>query len=478
MDWTIEKLHGELRTGKVSAKKVTEEYFNRIQKTDKGSKIYLKLNKEEAIEKAKEVDKKIKKGEKIGKLEGIPVSVKDVICTQNLETTAASKVLKGYKPPYDATVVKKLKEVNSVILGKVNCDEFAMGGSGENSAYGVCPNPHDKTRVPGGSSSGSAVSVASNLAVYSIGSDTGGSVRLPAAFNGIVGLKPTYGRVSRYGLIAMASSLDQIGVLAKNISDSAEVLKAIVGNDKHDSTSTGVNNKDFKRDFKLGMKGLTIGYCKKFINQSDEATKEYSWKYLEKWKKEGGKIKEIDLPFSGEEAVACYYLTMTSEASSNMARYDGVRFGKTNKKLRNNSKDWQDYVSRFRTELLGKEVKRRIVLGTFSLSAGYYDAYYGKAQKVRSYIQKSLERIHKKVPLIFTPTSPDLPFKIGDKIDDPVRMYLVDIFTTPASLAGIPAISFPIGKEDNLPVGAQLMAASWDEETMLRGAYWSEKIMK
>jgi len=478
--WTIEDLHKELKSGNVSSKKVTTDYFSKIKKEDKDHKIYLSLNEKEAVKTAKEIDRKIKKGERIGKLEGIPASIKDVICTKDLRTTAASKVLENYTPPYNASAVSNLKKENSVILGKVNCDEFAMGGSGENSAYGVCPNPYDSTRVPGGSSSGSAVSTAKDLCVYSIGSDTGGSVRLPASFCGVVGLKPTYGRVSRYGLIAMASSLDQIGVVAKNVSDSAEVLKTIASPDKHDSTSSGFAGKDFKRDFNKGIKGLTLGYDRKFIDQSDQATQQQCLEFLKRWEKEGGKLKKIKIPYTGEEAVACYYITMTSEVSSNLARYDTTRYGKANQKTRDNSKNWHNYISKLRGELLGREVKRRIILGTFSLSAGYYDAYYAKAQKVRTHIRRSLDKIFKEVPLIFTPTSPDLPFKIGEKTEDPVRMYLVDIFTTPASLAGIPAISFPVGfsKKEKLPVGAQLMAAAWDEETLLRGAYHGEKIMK
>ncbi|MFH1182963.1 MAG: Asp-tRNA(Asn)/Glu-tRNA(Gln) amidotransferase subunit GatA [Candidatus Moraniibacteriota bacterium] len=479
--YTIKDLHQKLQNGDISAKKVTTDYFRRIEKEDRNHKIYLTLNKVNALTEAEKVDRKIKAGVKIGMLEGIPASIKDVLCTKDLRTTAASQALDNFIPPYDATAVANLKQEGSIILGKTNCDEFAMGGSGENSSYGVYPNPLDPERVPGGSSSGSGAAVAKDLCVFSLGSDTGGSVRLPASFCGIVGMKPTYGRVSRYGLIAMASSLDQIGVMAKNVSDVAEVLKVIASPDEHDATSSGFAGKDFTRDFSKGVKGLTIAYDKKFIEKCDPAIAKVSFEFLKNWESRGGKTKAINIPFLGEEAVACYYIITTSEVSSNMARYDGSRYGVVTKKAKN-SRSWHDYIAAIRGELLGREVKRRIIMGTFCLSSGYYDAYYGKAQKVRFYIQKSLANIFKKYPLVFTPTSPDLPFKIGERISDPVRMYLADVFTTTANLAGIPAISFPIGETKltgkTLSIGGQLMAAAWDEETLLRGAYWGEQMQK
>jgi len=479
-NWTINTLHQAIRNGKVSSVKVTRDYLKKIKKEDREHKIYLTLNEEAALRQAGAVDKKVKKGEKIGRLEGIPASVKDVIVTKDLRTTAASKVLENYVPPYDATAVTNIKEAGAVILGKTNCDEFAMGGSGENSAYGVCPNPLDPERVPGGSSSGSGVAVAKDLGVYSLGTDTGGSVRLPASFCGAVGLKPTYGRVSRYGLIAMASSLDQVGVIAKNVSDASEVLGAIAGPDKYDATSGGVADKDFRRDFEKGIKGLTIGYDKEYLDKSDKVVAETSYQFLEEWQKNGGKLAKIKIPFSGEDAVACYYIITTSEISANMARYDASRYGVVTRKAEKDTRQWHDYIGAIRGELLGKEVKRRIILGTFCLSSGYYDAYYGKAQKVRFFIQKSLSGLFKKVPLIYTPTSPTLPFKIGERINDPVKMYLADVFTTTANLAGIPAISFPIGNTEvngkTLSIGGQLMANAWDEETLLRGAFRGEQL--
>jgi len=477
---SIQKLHNQLQKKEISVKKIIEQYFQKIEKEDKDHKIYLTLNKEQALSQADSVDKKISKGEKIELLEGIPASIKDVLTTKNLRTTAASKVLENYIPSYDATAVRKLRESGSVIMGKTNCDEFAMGGSGENSAFGVPPNPLDAERVPGGSSSGSAVAVAKDLCVFSLGSDTGGSVRLPASFCGIVGMKPTYGRISRYGLIAMASSLDQVGIMAKNVSDAAEVLHTVSEPDKHDSTSSGSAGKDFKRDFNKGIKGLTIGFDSDHLDKSDPIIAKASLKFLQNWEREGGRIKKIKIPFSGEEAVACYYTITTSEVSSNMARYDGSRFGAAVNKTFEETQDWRNFIAALRGELLGREVKRRIIMGTFCLSSGYYDAYYGKAQEIRFYIKKNLSRLFNEIPLIFTPTSPDLPFKIGERNEDPVKMYLADVFTTTANLAGIPAISFPIGEtktnSKTLSVGGQLMAGAWDEETLLRAAFWGEQM--
>jgi len=477
---TIQELHEKLQKQEISCEKVTEEYLQKIEKNDKEHKVYLTLDREQALLEAKKVDEKIREGKKLKLLEGIPVSIKDVLVTKNLRTTAASKALENYIPPYDATAVAKLRAEDAIILGKTNCDEFAMGGSGENSAYGVCPNPLDPERVPGGSSSGSAVAVAQDLCIFSLGSDTGGSVRLPASFCGIVGMKPTYGRISRYGLISMASSLDQVGIMAKNVSDVSEVLSVISSPDKYDGTSSGSSGKNFKRDFDKGIKGLTIGYPKESLDKSDPVVAQASFKFLDKWEKAGGEVREIDIDYLGEESVACYYIITTSEVSSNLARYDGSRYGAVTQKARNETSNWQSFISTLRGELLGREVKRRIIMGTFCLSSGYYEAYYGKAQKVRFYIQKSLSDIFKQVSLIFTPTSPTLPFKIGERIDDPVKMYLADVFTTTANLAGIPAISFPIENtqvgEKTLSIGGQLMANAWDEETLFRGAYWAEKM--
>lgn len=480
--WTIVELHNKLQKREITTREVTADYFNRIEKEDKNHKVYLALNKEKALEEAGKLDQKIRSGGRIGMLEGVPASIKDVLCTQDLRTTAASRVLENYTPPYDATAVTELRKAGAIILGKTNCDEFAMGGSGENSAYGVCPNPLDPQRVPGGSSSGSGVAVAKDLCVYSLGTDTGGSVRLPASFCGIVGMKPTYGRVSRYGLIAMASSLDQVGVMAKNVNDVAEVLKTIAVPDEYDATSSGFAGKDFTRDFAKGIKGLTIAYDRGLIEKTDPAVARSSFAFLKKWEGAGGKTREIKIPFLGEEAVACYYIITFSEISSNLARYDASRYGAVTRKAKNGTHNWHDYISTIRGELIGKEVKRRIILGTFCLSSGYYEAYYGKAQKVRFYIQKNLAKIFEKYPLIFTPTCPDLPFKIGERTSDPVKMYLADVFTTTANLAGIPAISFPVGEAElegkKLSIGGQLMAAAWDEETLLRGAYWGEQIVQ
>jgi len=482
IDWNIQELHDRLQKGETSVKEVISNYLKKIGREDNEHKIYLTIDKERALAKAEEIDKKISEGKEINLLEGVPASIKDVLTTRNLRTAAASRVLENFIPAYDATAVAKLREAGTVILGKTNCDEFAMGGSGENSAFGVPSNPLDVERVPGGSSSGSAVAVAKDLSVFSLGSDTGGSVRLPASFCGIVGMKPTYGRISRYGLIAMASSLDQVGVIAKNVSDVTEVLNVVSVPDKHDSTSSGSAGKNFKRDFGKGIKGLTVGYDSEHLDKSDPVVAEASLKFLKIWEREGGKIKKIKIPFSGEEVVACYYIITTSEVSSNMARYDNNRFGSVVKNALKKTRDWQSFIAAFRGESLGREVKRRIIMGTFCLSSGYYEAYYGKAQNVRLYIQKNLSRYFSEIPLIFTPTSPDLPFKIGERNEDPVKMYLTDVFTTTANLAGIPAISFPIGRTvvggKTLSIGGQLMTNAWDEETLLRAAYWGEKIVK
>lgn len=478
---TLKEFREQISQGqKVS--KVVNDYFARIEKADPEGKTFLTLNKERALEEAEKIDEKITKGEEVKTLEGTPASIKDVLCTKDLRTTAASKILDNFVPPYDATAVANLKKEGAIILGKTNCDEFAMGGSGENSAYGVCPNPLDRERVPGGSSSGSAVAVAENLCIYSLGSDTGGSVRLPASFCGICGMKPTYGRISRYGLIAMASSLDQVGVMANNVSDIAEVLSTIAAPDTMDSTSSGVAGQNFSENFEEGIVGMTIAYNKKSIEQSDPAIANASFEFLKKWEAAGGKTENIEIPFLGEEAVACYYIITTSEVSSNMARFDSSRYGKVTEKSLEEASHWSDFISLNRGELLGKEVKRRIIMGTFCLSSGYYDAYYAKAQKTRALIKQKLAATFKKYPLIFTPTSPDLPFKIGERMNDPVKMYLADAFTTTANLAGIPAISLPIGRTvldgKVLSIGGQLMANAWDEKTLLQGAYGIEKILE
>ena len=480
----IRDLHEKLINQETTSEKLTEEYFARIEEKDPEIQAYLSLNKEFALGYARAVDKKIKNGEKIDLLAGIPCSVKDVICTEGLRTTASSKILENYIPPYDATVIKKIKENDAVILGKTNCDEFAMGASGENSAFQTTKNPHDLSRVPGGSSSGSAASVAADTSVYSLASDTGGSIRQPASLCGTVGLKLTYGMVSRYGLISMASSFDQIGPITKTVEDAAIVLSRIAGKDRKDSTSMPTADKNYE-DLLGGanISGLKIGVPKEYFASKglDPRVRELIEKSIQKYKDLGAEIIGISLP-SGEYALATYYVIVPSEVSSNMARFDGIRFGQSigadSEKTGADYTLWDIYF-KTRAKYLGKEVKRRIMLGTYALSAGYYDQYYLKAQKVRAPIKKEFEEAFKKVDLILGPTSPTPAFKIGEKSEDPLEMYLADIYTVPANIAGLPAISIPCGtiEEDgkNLPVGLQLMGKWFDEEALLNAAFIFEQ---
>jgi aspartyl-tRNA(Asn)/glutamyl-tRNA(Gln) amidotransferase subunit A len=460
------------------------------------------------MKQAEDVDTKIKKGEKMDILAGIPCAIKDNICVKGIRATAGSKILDSYIAPYDATVVKKIKEAGAVILGKTNLDEFAMGSSTENSAYQPTRNPKDTQRVPGGSSGGSAAAVAGNFAVWALGSDTGGSIRQPAAFCGVVGLKPTYGRVSRHGLIAMASSLDQIGPFGKTVEDAAIVFSAIAGHDPLDATSAesaGKNYEDYligemgvmgERGVKGTGRGIKIGIPKEYMEGLDNGIRKVFDEAVEKFRKLGAEILEINLPHS-QYALAAYYIIMTGEVSSNLARFDGVKYGFRADDKADTYADRKADLSGLERNLLetyldtrryglGEEVKRRIMLGTYALSAGYYDAYYKKAQKVRALIRKDFEEAFKKVDLIFSPTAPEVAFKFGEKTEDPLKMYLSDIYTVTANLAGVPAISFPIGiantdkadKADradmSLPVGGQLMGKWFDEENMLNAAYTYE----
>ena len=476
----IRELHKKLINQEITSEKLTEEYFAKIKENDSEIKAYLSLNEEFALERARAVDKKIASGEEIDLLAGIPCSIKDVICTEGIRTTAGSKVLENYIPPYDATVISKLKENDAVILGKTNCDEFAMGASGENSAFQTTKNPHDTTRVPGGSSSGSAASVAADTSVYSLASDTGGSIRQPSSLCGTVGLKLTYGMVSRYGLISMASSFDQIGPVTKTVEDAAIVLSRIAGRDPEDSTSMPTADKNYE-DLLGGanISDLKIGVPKEYFASVglDPGVRGLIEKAIQKYERLGARIVDISLP-SGAYALATYYVIVPSEVSSNMARFDGIRFGQSvgaeSEKTGADYTLWDIYF-KSRAKYLGREVKRRIMLGAYALSAGYYDQYYLKAQKVRTLIKKEFEEAFQKVDLILGPTAPTPAFKIGEKIDNPLEMYLADIYTVTANIAGLPAISVPCGtiEEDgkNLPVGMQLMGKWFDEETLLNAAY-------
>lgn len=478
----IRKINEELKNGGTTAVELTQQYFDKIKKEDGDILAYLTLHQESALAQAQAVDDDVKNGKEIDLLSGIPLAVKDNMCVEGGRTTAASKILDNYLAPYDATVITKLKNKKAVILGKTNMDEFAMGASTESSAYQKTKNPHDLSRVPGGSSGGSAAAVAADLAVYALGSDTGGSVRQPASFCGVVGLKPTYGRVSRHGLIAMASSLDQIGPITQTVEDAAIVLSRIIGADKKDATSsTKEENVFFENHLSGDIDRLRIGIPKEYFgdNLSDEI-KQVTFAAIEKFKNLGAIIEEISLPYS-EYALPVYYIIVPSEVSSNMARLDGIRYGLSvddgEKSKVGNGNLLETYLDS-REAGFGAEVKRRIMLGTYALSAGYYDAYYKKAQKVRHLLKQDFEAAFKKVDLIFSPTAPEPAFKIGEKSTDPLQMYLSDIYTVTANLVGVPAISFPIGnvaREDKqLPLGGQLMGSWFGEKEMLNAAHTFE----
>ncbi|MDP2682074.1 MAG: Asp-tRNA(Asn)/Glu-tRNA(Gln) amidotransferase subunit GatA [Deltaproteobacteria bacterium] len=476
---TIHELHEKLKKKETTSLELTEAFLKRIDAVDGKIKAYITVTKEDAMKQAMEADKRIRcthpkggSGKDITPLTGVPISVKDIFCTKGILTTCASKILNNFVPPYDATVIKKLKEAGAVILGKNNMDEFAMGSSTENSAFFVTKNPWDTERVPGGSSGGSAASVSAGECAGSIGTDTGGSIRQPASCCGIVGLKPTYGRISRYGMIAFASSLDQAGPLTKDIKDCAIMLNAMAGYDPQDSTSIDAPVPDYTKVLTKDVKGLKIGIPKEYFikgldNDVEKAVKEA----IEVLKKQGASVVDVNLPHT-DYAIAVYYLVATAEASSNLARYDGVKYGSRAK----DSKNLMDMYCKTRDEGFGSEVKRRIMLGAYSLSAGYYDAYYKKASQVRTLIKRDFEEAFKKCDVILTPTTPTPAFKIGEKTADPLTMYLSDIFTISCNLAGIPGLSLPCGfTKDNLPIGLQILGKPLDEETVLKTAYAYEQ---
>lgn len=461
-----------IRKKKITAYEVIQDIFNQIDKVDDFIKAFLILNKEEALKQAKEIDLKVKNGDKIPPLAGVAVAIKDIIATRGTETTCGSKILKGFVPPYNATVINRLKEAGAIIIGKTNMDEFAMGSSTENSAFGPTHNPWDLGRVPGGSSGGSAAAVTADETFVALGTDTGGSIRQPASFCGIVGLKPTYGRVSRYGLVAYASSLDQIGPIAKDVTDCALLMKVISGHDNMDSTSVNLEVPDYLKSCQEGIKDLKIGVPEEyFIEGIDPEVKDALDKALKLFEKLGAKIEEASLPHT-EYSLPAYYLIATAEASSNLARYDGVQYGYR-------AEDYIDLSSMYqstRSEGFGSEVKRRIMLGTYALSSGYYDAYYLKAQKVRTLIKEDFDKAFSKYDILITPTSPTSAFKLKEKVSDPLTMYLSDIYTVPINLAGIPAISLNCGySKSNLPIGLQIIGKPFDEETIIRAAYNFEK---
>ena len=469
---TAHELHDKLKAREITAIELTESVYERIESVEPHVKGFLTLTKEIALEQANAADAGFQNGNEMPPLAGIPIAIKDVICTKDVRTTCASKILSNFVPPYDATVMTKLHEQGVVMIGKTNMDEFAMGSSTENSAYQITHNPWDLETIPGGSSGGSAAAVSADTAICSLGSDTGGSIRQPAALCGVVGMKPTYGRVSRYGLVAFASSLDQIGPFTKDVTDCALVLNAICGNDEMDSTSVDVPVPDFTQSLINDVEGLKIGVPKEYFAEGlDAEVADCVNAAIAELEKLGASVQEISLPHT-EYAIATYYIIAPAEASANLARYDGVRYGYRTEE----PTDLINMYKKTRSEGFGQEVKRRIMLGTFALSAGYQDAYYRKAQKARTLIKSDFDAAFEKVDVIATPTSPTPAFKIGERTADPLQMYLCDVMTTPASHAGLPGISIPCGfVESGLPVGLQLLAAPFAEETLLRVAYTFEQ---
>lgn len=475
-DLTIKKYHEALENKEFSAVEIVKAYFDRIETKDKDIGAYLSLAKEEAFLQAEQTDLKIAKNEPINMLAGIPLAIKDNILIESQPATAASKILENYKAVYDATVIKKLKTAGAVFLGKTNLDEFAMGSSTENSAFQLTRNPHDRERVPGGSSGGSAAAVAAHMALAALGSDTGGSIRQPASFCGVVGLKPTYGAVSRFGLIAMASSLDQIGPITKTVEDAAILFKAIAGRDKFDATSVDVDYGDDLLTPKLeNIKKMTIGLPEEyFIEGLDPAVAKAMDAVIADLKSLGVNFKKISLPHT-KYALSCYYIIMPAEVSANLARFDGIRYGEVSAVGRK-AGSLVELYKKNRSHGFGAEVKRRIILGTFVLSAGYYDAYYAKAQKVRRLIKNDFDAAFKEVDVILTPVAPTPAFKFGEKTQDPLSMYLSDIFTIPVNLAGLPAVAIPVKATAGLPVGFQLIGKPWREADILGLGMFYEKL--
>lgn len=472
---TIHHAHELLKKGEITAKELTRAVFERIETVEDKLGAYITLSYDIAMAQAEIADKRISEGNAT-RLTGIPVSIKDVLCTKGLRTTCGSNILRNYIPPYDAHVIDQLKKQGVVIVGKTNMDEFAMGSSNEHSGFKVARNPWDLTRIPGGSSGGSAITVSADMCLGSLGSDTGGSIRQPASHCGVVGLKPTYGRVSRFGLVAFASSLDQVGPLAKDVSDCATLLNAIAGHDPKDSTSVNIPVPDYTKYLTEGLSGLKIGIVREYaetkgLNVEVAEAVHNAVKVLEEM---GAETVEVGLPHT-EHAVAAYYVIAPCEASSNLARYDGVKYGYRDKEK-------TDIISMYqstRSRGFGAEVQRRIIIGTYCLSAGYYDAYYGKASQVRTLIMEDFKKAYESCDVIVCPVAPTPAFPIGEKVDDPLTMYLSDIFTLSANLAGVPGISAPCGfSKDGLPIGLQIMGKHFNEETLIKVAYNFEQATK
>jgi aspartyl-tRNA(Asn)/glutamyl-tRNA(Gln) amidotransferase subunit A len=469
---TAKEIIQKIASNEVSAEECVQAVFERIHTLEDKINAYVTLVEEEALNKAKEIDRKVSDGKPVGRLAGVAIAVKDAICTQGILTTCSSRMLKNFVPPYDAEVIERIKREDGVIIGKTNMDEFAMGSSTETSYFGPTRNPWDLSRVPGGSSGGSAACIATDEAILALGTDTGGSIRCPASYCSVVGLKPTYGLVSRYGLIAYANSLEQIGPMAKDVYDCALFLTVIAGHDSRDGTSVNLAPKDYTKFLKDDVTGFKIGVPREFFGEgtSDEVKKQV-WSGIHKLEELGATYEETSLP-TLEQSLAAYYIVAMSEASSNLARYDGLRYGY---RVDKDEGDWATVYSQNRRDGFGAEVRRRIILGTYALSAGYYSKYYLKALKVRTLIQKDFEESFKKFDVIIGPTMPFPPFKIGEKIEDLIALYMSDVDTVSANLAGLPAISVPCGFTNGLPIGMQIMAPHLREDLTLQAAYTFEQ---
>lgn len=472
---TVHELMDKLNKNEITSEDITKSYVSRINEKEDDIEAFVTVLSEDAENKAKEIDQKIEKGEITNKLAGIPIGIKDNICTKGIKTTCSSKMLEDFVSPYDATVMDKINAENLITIGKLNMDEFAMGSSTENSYFKKTKNPWNLSKVPGGSSGGSVAAVASQMVPWALGSDTGGSIRQPSAFCGVVGLKPTYGLVSRYGLVAFASSLDQIGPITKDVRDSAILLNIIAGHDEKDSTSVDMPKKDYEKALTGDIKGLKIGVPKEFFGEGiNKEVKESLKQAIETYKKLGAEVEEFSLDIA-KYALATYYIIACAEASSNLGRFDGIRYTYRAK----NFKDLKDLYKKTRSEGFGAEVKRRIILGTYVLSSGYYDAYYKKAQQVRTLVMNEFNKGFEKYDVILTPTAPTVAFGIGEKSNNPLEMYLADICTVSINIAGLPGISVPCGIDsEGMPIGMQLIGNRFQEETILNAAYSFEQEYK
>ena len=472
---TVHELQDKLKSKEISITDITKAYIERIEQKENDVQAFVTVLKDEALEQAKDIQEKVETGKIKGEFAGIPIGIKDNMCTKGIKTTCSSRMLENFVSPYDATVVEKIKNENIIDLGKLNMDEFAMGGSTEYSYFKKTKNPWNLNKVPGGSSGGSAAAVAANMVPWALGSDTGGSIRQPSSFCGVVGLKPTYGLVSRYGLVAFASSLDQIGPITKDVQDAAMLLNIIAGHDERDSTSANREKVDYTKALTGNIKGLKIGVPKEIFGEGiNEEVKASLQKAIEKYKELGAQVEEFSLDIA-KYALATYYIIACAEASSNLGRFDGIRYGYRTPEY----KDLKDLYRKSRSEGFGPEVKRRIILGTYVLSSGYYDAYYKKAQKVRTLVMNEFNKGFEKYDVILTPTSPTVAFDLGSKTNDPLEMYLADICTVSVNIAGLPGISIPSGVDsEGMPIGMQLIGNRFCEETILNAAYTYQQATK